>query len=379
MNSEKVIVQEDEIDLYELFQKIKKRKKLIVKIFLASTLLSVIISLLLTKYYKSEAVIMPVTAPSSGSFSQLAAIASMSINYQDPTIKIDAVLNSDTIAEMVVKELNLVEVIFEGDPPSNQDPVQAAVRSLKKNIIDVKMNKKNGTITISSIWKNPIMAKNITEKYIEKLKLILSEKALTISKANRVFLEEELNKLRKKIDTQKNVLAKFQKKEKVIEPTEQMKGSMALYANLISRKMALEVEVRQLESILSPDSPQVQNKKELLESIKKEIKKLENTKESAVLGLTDAPYALKNYSDILMDLKISEEIYKNLYALYEKARLDELKDDIFIEVIDYPKIPDIKFKPKRALIVAVSAISSIFFAIFLVFFLDYYENIKKGN
>lgn len=322
---------------------------------------------------------MPVTSSASGTFSQLAAIVGISADKQDPTTKIIAVLKSDTIAEMIVKELNLVQVFFEGDPPSNQDPVQAAVRNFKKNIVAVNTDKKNGTIIVSTIWKDPVMAKNITEKYVEKLKLILSEKALTITKANRVFLEEELNKLRKNIDIQKNLLAKFQKKEKFIEPTEQMKGSMAIYTNLISRKMELEVEVRQLESILSPDSPQIKNKKELLESVKKEIKKLENIKEGALLGLTDAPYALKNYSDILMDLKTSEEIYKNLYALYEKARLEELKDDIFVEVIDYPKVPDIKFKPKRSLIVAVSAVSSIFFAIFLVFFLDYCETIKNRN
>ncbi len=366
----------DEIDLYDLYLKIKKRRKMILKIFFISTILSVVISLLWPKSYKSEATLIPLASSSYGELSQLAALAGISTGKQDPANKIMAVLNSDTIKEQVIKDLDLVTRL-EIKISKDENPVYETARKLSK-MVDVVSDKKLGIIKIEVVVKDPVLAKEIAEKYIEKLRVILSEKALTLAKANRVFLEEELNKLRKKIEQQKSLLAAFQKKEKIIEPTDQIKGAMALYAELVGKKMALEVEIRQLESILSADNPQIKSKKDLLENIKKEIAKLETTKEGAVLSIAGAPTAIKGYSDLIMDLKTSEELYKNLYALYEKARLEELKEDIFVEVIDYPKIPDIKFKPKRSLIVAITAISSLFIGIFLVFFLEFLENISSS-
>jgi len=375
MTEEKIIGREDEIDLYELYLRIKKRKKFILSFFLITTLLSIIISLILPKQYKSEATIMPISSSSLGELSQLASLAGISTSKADPSMKILAVLNSALIREMVVIELNLVEKL-EIKPRKNENPIYSGVRHLEK-IVNIKQDKKLGTITIDCVVKDPLLAKEIVEKYLEKLKIILSEKALTLAKANRVFLEEELNKVKKEIDIQKSLLAKFQKRERILEPTEQIKGSLSLYAELVAKKMTTEVEIRQLESILSPDNPTIKSKRELLENIKRELKKLETVNDGAMMGFSEAPSAIKGYSDILMKLKTSEELYKNIYMLYEKARLEELKDDLFVEVIDYPKIPDIKFKPKRSLIVVTSALSSIFIAIFIVFFREYLENISS--
>jgi len=375
MTEEKIIGREDEIDLYELYLRIKKRKKFILSFFLITTLLSIIISLILPKQYKSEATIMPISSSSLGELSQLASLAGISTSKADPSMKILAVLNSELIREMVVTELNLVEKL-EIKPRKNENPIYSGVRHLEK-IVNIKQDKKLGTITIDCVVKDPLLAKEIVEKYLEKLKIILSEKALTLAKANRVFLEEELNKVKKEIDIQKSLLAKFQKRERILEPTEQIKGSLSLYAELVAKKMTTEVEIRQLESILSPDNPTIKSKRELLENIKRELKKLETVNDGAMMGFSEAPSAIKGYSDILMKLKTSEELYKNIYMLYEKARLEELKDDLFVEVIDYPKIPDIKFKPKRSFIVVTSALSSIFIAIFIVFFREYLENISS--
>ncbi len=375
MTEEKIIGREDEIDLYELYLRIKKRKKFILSFFLITTLLSIIISLILPKQYKSEATIMPISSSSLGELSQLASLAGISTSKADPSMKILAVLNSALIREMVVIELNLVEKL-EIKPRKNENPIYSGVRHLEK-IVNIKQDKKLGTITIDCVVKDPLLAKEIVEKYLEKLKIILSEKALTLAKANRVFLEEELNKVKKEIDIQKSLLAKFQKRERILEPTEQIKGSLSLYAELVAKKMTTEVEIRQLESILSPDNPTIKSKRELLENIKRELKKLETVNDGAMMGFSEAPSAIKGYSDILMKLKTSEELYKNIYMLYEKARLEELKDDLFVEVIDYPKIPDIKFKPKRSFIVVTSALSSIFIAIFIVFFREYLENISS--
>jgi len=61
-------------------------------------------------------------------------------------------------------------------------------------------------------------------------------------------------------------------------------------------------------------------------------------------------------------------VYENIVKAYEQAKIEEAKGSLYVQVIDDPNLPDIKYKPKRSLIVIVSAVTSFILAIFIVFF-----------
>jgi uncharacterized protein involved in exopolysaccharide biosynthesis len=54
----------------------------------------------------------------------------------------------------------------------------------------------------------------------------------------------------------------------------------------------------------------------------------------------------------------------------EQARIEEEKETLSFEVIDYAYTPRFKYKPKRKLIVMVSFVSSLFVGVFLALLLD---------
>jgi len=90
-------IQEDEIDLYELWQKIWKKRKFITIFCSVIVVLSIIISLLMTNIYRSEATLIPISASSGGlsAYAGLAAMAGINVpSANDDTTKITAVLNS---------------------------------------------------------------------------------------------------------------------------------------------------------------------------------------------------------------------------------------------------------------------------------------------
>ncbi len=381
MNEERkeVVFEEDEIDLYELWQRLKKRGKLIVGIFLAGVILAVVVSLVMTPVYRSEALLLPVSNQPSLAIAQLASeFLGVQGGGGDLSSKIMAILKSRTIKERVVKRLNLVDVLLE-EKPENRDPVNVVVGILE-GIVKVTTDRKTGAITLQVDYKDPELAARIAQAYIEELKKILEEKALTVAKANRIFLEKQLAETEKELKEKLKLLASFQKREKVIVPQEQVKGSIELYSELVSRKIALQVKLRELESVLSPSSPQVLALKEQIKAIDKQLNEIENSAgNSAIPSLGSAPEKITEYTGIFIKVKGLQAKYETLLKMYEQAKLEEQKNRIYVEVIDPPSVPDIPVKPKKKLIVAVAGVSSLFFGIFLALFLEWLEEARRRH
>ncbi len=373
-------VEEDEIDLYELWLVMKKRKKVILGTFLIITVLTAIVSFLLTPVYRSTASVIPVSNTQSplGNLAGLAALAGLSIGQTDESQKVIAVLKSRTIKENIIKKLNLINVLLE-EIPEDREPLNVAIEELD-DITSIDQDKKTGVIHISVDFKDPILAAKIANAYVDELQKILNEKALTVAKMNRIFLEKRLKEEEEKLKKYQIEMAKFQKKTRLIEPKQQLKGTMELYAQLLIRKITLQIRLRELQSALSENNPKIEMIKEQLKAIDTQLNKLENKgKESAFPSITDVPEKLTEYVDLLRKLKTSEAIYETLLKAYEQAKFEEAKENLYVQVIDEAFVPDIPEKPKKKLMVAVAAVSSLFLGIFLAFFLEWIENIKKRH
>ena len=109
--------EQKEFQIYEeIIKIILKRKRIIILIVVCTTLSAGVVSFLLTPIYRSEASIIPVasgkTVPSIAEL--VGSISGISLTAQDPSTKIMAVLESRTIKERVIKKLNLVDELLEG-------------------------------------------------------------------------------------------------------------------------------------------------------------------------------------------------------------------------------------------------------------------------
>ena len=72
----------------------------------------------------------------------------------------------------------------------------------------------------------------------------------------------------------------------------------------------------------------------------------------------------------------AQTVYTELRKQLELAKISEAKENISFKVLDAPFVPENPFKPKKILIVALAAVGSFFFAVFLVFFLQFVKNLK---
>lgn len=73
---------------------------------------------------------------------------------------------------------------------------------------------------------------------------------------------------------------------------------------------------------------------------------------------------------------IKSNIYNLIAQQIQQGMLAEAKENFAFKILDPPKVPDKKIKPKRRLMVMVAFVTSAFVGIFLAFFLEYIQNVK---
>jgi len=145
MNEQNPIDNTHETNLLELWRVMVRRWKMIAVLFFASTLTTLIISLLLPKIYQAKATLLPLESPEASLSATLAALggiageAGVSIGKSTPAEKFEAVLKSRTLAENVIQKLNLLPELFAGSskPATMEDGVKR-LKDLTQIHTDIK-------------------------------------------------------------------------------------------------------------------------------------------------------------------------------------------------------------------------------------------------
>ena len=387
---------EDEINLLDYWHVIKKRWKIIALISGFAVITAGIISLLMTPIFQAQTTIMPIEAPSTA----LSALTSISSSLpfmgylsgipKSSSEKLVSVLESRTVTEDVIGSLNLIKVIFsdswddgnnrwkDDEPPTIQDTLKV----LSEDLVNIDEDRK-GLITISIEYKDPQLAANIANEYMSALRRFLNENSLSLAKKNRLFIEDQIRLVKEKLAAAEDTLKNFQIHKKVLALDEQAKASIEAIATIKAQIATKEVQLGVMHQFATPKNPDVQRVKNELRELKKQLALLESKKSNpeshTIPSVTDAPEVGLEYLRLKRQALTQEKIFELLTEQYQLARIEEAKDEVAFQIIDPAIPPEKKIKPKRALIVMLAGTVSLFAGIFLVFFLEYLENIKQSE
>ncbi len=193
-----VCIEEDEIDLRELFATIWANKfKIIIFTFVVTSL--VLIYLLYTpNSYKSTAILSPQNQSKSMSLGGLSALAGMAgINIgggggMDAYDSLKAIIDNYGFQKMMVEKYNLVKKlsrknmdkhlvfafgyrgIYELLNSNKQDKLSKdekefnTIKKLGKKIISISDDKKSGAITLSAVTEDRFLSKKLVEIYLKE-------------------------------------------------------------------------------------------------------------------------------------------------------------------------------------------------------------------
>jgi len=344
-----------------------------------------IVSLRMTPIYQARATFMPIESSGGQVSAALRSLGSLPfVGGMLPSVggasasKLVTVLSSRTMAEDVIKSLDLIKVLFEG--PQEQPPaLQDAVRSLS-GITEIADDKK-GLISIAVEYKDPKIAADIANQYTIELQRFLCENALSMAKRNRLFIVNQLKKVKTELQGAEEALKGFQTNKKIVAMDAQTQASITALANLKAQVTAREVQLGVMKHFSTPSNPDVLRIKDELRELKKQMAMLEtkdgNPMADAIPALSEAPELGLQYIRLKRNAVTKQKVYELLTQQLEVAKIDEAKEDITFQVIDPAIPPDKRIKPKRRRNVMLAGIVSLFVGVFLVFFLEYLGNLKE--
>ena len=384
-------VEDDTIDLMELLTTLWRYKWLLFLLPIFGIIGSYTAVQFLPVEYQSRVTFLQISGNGGstdlGKFGALASLAGVSLPEKSSdmlTDKIEVVLKSRGFAEQIVKEKELLPIIFsdiydpetktfdvadpELGPPKPFDGAGAIMGALKLGETN------EGAKYIEVTWNDPVIAADLANYTLKALEIYLSQNTLTAGQKNLQFIEKQLGKAEKELRQGEEALRNFNTDKKYfIKFTESEVLAKAL-VEMQAMHAKAEVDKEVMLQFRNKRSPQVQQLSLGNEALERQIKNYSNVLQdrSNQIG------SLKVEKEFLTkELEVYQEIYKQLRIQLEQQRLEASKDETLFRVIDPALEPEHPSKPKKRLIVALSAVVSLFFGIFLVFLIEFARNFRE--
>lgn len=377
---------EDEIDLAALFLVVWGYRKLIASIVISLVFIVITLSLFKARTYTASTSIINM-ADNSRIMKSGQQGYDFDTVVQSPRNNILlAILESETLAERVVKSANLLPYLFpkRWDPEKKEwktkfdekVPTEKMGMAVLKRMIKIKSTENDPTITISVTTRNPELSPMIANTYTKELEEYLKLNSFSTVQKSRIFLEGKLKDSKETLENLKKKMEDFQQENGVFDLDQQAEASMAAYNELALRLNKKETEQAYTQSVSSSMNPKVQNLGMQIDAIKSKMSNLKNAGGSDVFidndpgpsGKTQSFLPLNRISQLRMqlqkmahDIEIQQKTNDLLIDSYEKITIQEAKEKIFVTVLDQAEVP-IRPDSKRTLI-------KIFLAIFVGTFL----------
>ncbi len=324
----------DSFDIRPLLDRVwQQRVRIAVGTLLAAALMFGA-SFLIPKTYRATAVILP---PEESDLLSNMSLAQKALSkfprfgilddYFTPADTYKAILLSRTVQESLLVRFDLKKVYR----------IKSTEKALKllKNRYKVRLNP-DGTIAISADDGDPRRAAAMANQLLGLLDRFNVEKRNTSARRTRVFLETRLAETDSLLKRDEALLQAYQQKHHAVAPTSLAGSDVRGAAEIMARKMQLEIRLGILRSYLSENQDQVVQARLELAQLNRQIDAL--------------PRLENDLARLVRDLKIREQVFVLLTSELEQARIRETMDTPTVQVLDVAQTPERQQWPKRTLL-----------------------------
>jgi uncharacterized protein involved in exopolysaccharide biosynthesis len=300
---------------------------------------------LIAPTYTSRALLLPPQQNSAAAsmIAQLGALqglAGAAAGIKSPADQYVGLLQSRSVADRLIEEFQLVRVYdtkfrFEAREELAQNTRISAGR--KDNLIAVEVDD-----------TDPQRAANIANRYIDELRRLTGQLALSEAQQRRVFFESRLTETRDRLTQAQQALQSSGFSQGALKTD--ARAAAEGYARLRAEATAAEVRLQALRQTLADGTAEIQQATSTLSALRAQLSKLEQTND-----FSGGP----DYVSKFREFKYQETLFELFARQYEMARLDESREGALIQVVDTAKPAEWKSRPKRALIAVLAAMATL--------------------
>ena len=323
-----------ELDLRPLVRRAWAQRRRVIATTVVAAVLGVLVSMLVPKWYRSSAVILPpeetdITANlgvMGRALSKFPALGEFG-EYTTPADIYKAILRSRTVQGDLIDRFHLMDVY-------RMRSREMAMKRLAKST-GVKLNP-DGTIEVYVEDRDPRRAAALAGGMIEALDRYNIAKRNTQGHRTRVFLERRVAEVDSALRASEVALKQYQEAHSTVAPVSTPSSTeVASAADLMAQKIALEVRIGVLRGYLREDNDQLVQARRQLAELERQIARI--------------PALQSDLARLVRDNKLQEQLFLLLSAELEDARVKEMRDTPTVTVLDPPVVPEKHQGPRKSL------------------------------
>ncbi|OGB33294.1 MAG: lipopolysaccharide biosynthesis protein [Burkholderiales bacterium RIFCSPLOWO2_12_FULL_61_40] len=345
MNQTTEPVEDDEINLLDLLQVIVDNLRLLVLAPLAAGLLALGITFAIAPTFTATTVFMPPQQQQSGAAAMLAGLGALgglagaATGIKNPNDQFVAFLKSDSIANALIDRFKLME--------RYKSQLKTDARRTLDGVSKIASGK-DGLITVEVDDKDPVLAAQLANAYVEELGKMLNRLAITEAQQRRAFFEKQLLQTKDKRTVAEQALRASGVNSSALKSNPE--AAIKAVAELQAQIAAQEVKLASMRGYLTEAAPDFKQAQTELAALRAQFAKAE--KSSTPTGGADADYVAR-----FRDVKYFETLFELFAKQFELAKVDEAREGAVIQVVDAAEPPERKSKPKKALIAVLTTLA----------------------
>jgi len=359
---------DNEISLLDLLQTIVDNLRLLVLGPLAVGITALGISFLIPPTYTAKTQFLPPQQQQSAAASMLASLGSLGGlagavgGIKNPADQFLAYMKSVTVQDTLIERFKL------------QDRYEAKTKTDARLALATNVKAasgKDGLISVEVDDIDPKFAAELANAHVEELGNLLSKLATTEAQQRRLFFEKQLSIAKDKLIQSEIALKATGVSGSVLKSNPA--SAVAAVAGLQAAVTAQEVKLGAMRGYLSESAPDFKLAMSELSNLRAQLAKQEKDSPSSdAKASTEGDYITK-----YREFKYQETLFELFSKQFELAKVDEAREGAVIQVLDAAQAPEIKAKPKKAMIAIVATLASGFALLLFVFLRQALSNVGQ--
>ena len=372
-------LEEDEIDLFELFGVLKKHYKLVLIMPLIVAILVALYSLTMPNYYKSSATLY-VQSKSGGLSSVLSSIpmaGMLGLGQSSDSGYLEAFLKSNTMSGIIIQKFGIATntaIVGPNPKPASEVKYDDLLNIVNKTV-SIGNDAKSGLITISAETMDANLSAQITNSYIEHLTRFANEP----QRKKLLFLSEQLAQVTKDLNEAQESLKKFQDENKMFTLEEYAKSIVERMTKLQTEKFSTEVSMQTQDRLMQSfgSMPELIKLEALKVAEATRIKAINDEISVTQTAMESLPKLALEFARLRVALSVKEKLFTMITEQHELAKIAIADESTSFDIIDSPLVPELKSKPKRATMVILAGLLAGVIGVLSSFLIEFIQKRKQ--
>ena len=368
-------IDDDEISLLDLLQTIAENLRLLILGPLLVGLTALGVSFLVTPTCTAKTSFLPpqqqnsMAAAMLNSLGALGGLAGAAAGIKNPADQYVAFMKSVTLQDALIDRFELM-ARYEAEYRTS------ARKTLEDN--SRIASGKDGIITVEVDDTDPQLAADMANAYVTQLETLMSRLAVTEAQQRRQFFESQLETTKQKLTEAEIALSQTGVSSDVLKSAPAT--AIAGVAELQAQVTAQEVRLGAMRGYLAETAPEFKQALTALASLRAQLaKQSQGARPGTPRADGSSGGARDDYIARYRDFKYQETLFELFARQFEMAKLDESREGATIQVIDPATAPELKSKPKKALIAVLATLATGFLLLLWVFVRQALKNAAQDN